>query len=305
MDGIWWIWNFNLRKYVNTGEIGATPAQTLGAMANVNDNADESSNEDLWLCKKAGTDHWQPQALPKQDPSEVNNITVDSEMSDTSDNPVANRIIKAYADLHPRYAVVDDIDAPVLPDGEVPESGTPATPSTFSAVKMRLRAINGVLFIDSDADISSAKIQLGRLGRSYSARYFGEPVKKNGWRIYDHETVAKGTRDFTLQYISLSAVEWSVTGYPYRYKVLFNTDEGSSYAAAWSLTSCFGSITSDSVRIRSGHNVMEVISYALVNRCIQASQVFAIVVDGDYLPFRVTISNEKNEEGFRYGITPL
>lgn len=44
-------------------------------MSNVNDDADESSNEDLWLCKKAGSDHWQPTAIPKQDTDNRESVT--------------------------------------------------------------------------------------------------------------------------------------------------------------------------------------------------------------------------------------
>lgn len=48
----------------------------------------------------------------------INNIEidVDDEMSDTSENPVQNKVIKEYADLHSRYEVINEID---VPDGIV------------------------------------------------------------------------------------------------------------------------------------------------------------------------------------------
>ena len=42
------------------------------------------------------------------------NIIVDDAVSDTSTNPVANKVIKEYVDLHSQYERVDEIDAPDL-----------------------------------------------------------------------------------------------------------------------------------------------------------------------------------------------
>lgn len=44
-------------------------------------------------------------------------LVLDDEMSDTSENGVKNKIIKAYADLHSRYRVIDETEAPDLPGG--------------------------------------------------------------------------------------------------------------------------------------------------------------------------------------------
>lgn len=45
-------------------------------------------------------------------------IVVDSVMSDTSTNPVQNKVIKKYVDLHPQYVVIDEeIEVPDLPSG--------------------------------------------------------------------------------------------------------------------------------------------------------------------------------------------
>lgn len=39
-------------------------------------------------------------------------ITLDTEMSDTSENAVQNKIIKEYVDMHPRYEIVDEVESP-------------------------------------------------------------------------------------------------------------------------------------------------------------------------------------------------
>lgn len=45
-------------------------------------------------------------------------IVVDSEMSDTSTNPVQNKVIKEYVDLHPQYERIEgEIGTPDLPEG--------------------------------------------------------------------------------------------------------------------------------------------------------------------------------------------
>lgn len=45
-------------------------------------------------------------------------IVVDSEMSDTSTNPVQNKVIKEYVDLHPQYERIEgEIGMPDLPEG--------------------------------------------------------------------------------------------------------------------------------------------------------------------------------------------
>lgn len=40
------------------------------------------------------------------------NVVVDTEMSDTSENAVQNKVIKAYADKHPQYEVIEEVEAP-------------------------------------------------------------------------------------------------------------------------------------------------------------------------------------------------
>lgn len=44
-------------------------------------------------------------------------VVVDESMSDTSTNPVQNKVIKTYIDKHPQYEVIEDIEVPDLPSG--------------------------------------------------------------------------------------------------------------------------------------------------------------------------------------------
>lgn len=44
-------------------------------------------------------------------------IKIDSELSDTSENAVQNKVIKAYVDLHPQYEVIEEVEVPDLPEG--------------------------------------------------------------------------------------------------------------------------------------------------------------------------------------------
>lgn len=43
--------------------------------------------------------------------------SVDSEMSDTSENVVQNKVIKEYVDLHPQYEIIEETEVPDLPQG--------------------------------------------------------------------------------------------------------------------------------------------------------------------------------------------
>lgn len=42
---------------------------------------------------------------------------VDTEMSDTSENAVQNKVIKEYADKHPQYEIIEETEVPDLPQG--------------------------------------------------------------------------------------------------------------------------------------------------------------------------------------------
>ena len=45
------------------------------------------------------------------------NITIDTAMSDKSENAVQNKVIKSYVDLHPQYEVIEEVEVPDLPQG--------------------------------------------------------------------------------------------------------------------------------------------------------------------------------------------
>lgn len=168
VDGIWWIWDFDKRRYVNTGEIGAVQAQTLGSLNNVTDEADQLDPDDQILIKKAGKSTWtllNPDFASRADVETLKQIVsslsngtsailqvlkydeardawyidgnfyangqnaaggigeeeggsgvgggiIDEEMSDTSSNAVANKVIKEYVDktdavLSERIAVLE------------------------------------------------------------------------------------------------------------------------------------------------------------------------------------------------------
>lgn len=51
-------------------------------------------------------------------------ITVDSEMSDDSENAVQNKVIKEYVDKHPQYEVIEEVEAPDLPDNPEGSQGS-------------------------------------------------------------------------------------------------------------------------------------------------------------------------------------
>ena len=49
---------------------------------------------------------------------------VDTEMSDTSENAVQNKVIKEYVDLHPQYEVIEEVEVPDLPDNPEGSQGS-------------------------------------------------------------------------------------------------------------------------------------------------------------------------------------
>lgn len=52
------------------------------------------------------------------------NITIDTAMSDKSENTVQNKVIKAYVDLHPQYEVIEEVEVPDLPEGSGGSQGS-------------------------------------------------------------------------------------------------------------------------------------------------------------------------------------
>ena len=51
-------------------------------------------------------------------------ITLDTEMSDTSENAVQNKVIKEYVDRHPQYEVIEEIEVPDLPENPDDSQGS-------------------------------------------------------------------------------------------------------------------------------------------------------------------------------------
>lgn len=237
--------------------------------------------------------------------------TIDTEMSETSDNAVANRIIKAYADLSPKYKVVEEVLAPKLPDGNTPGKGGEGTGSGSSATSanMRLRYIDGVLYVYSDIDLDGAKVQLGRLGRSYSGKKSRENRrKKHGWRIYNPGS--KKDRNFQsdtrLEELRLNLVGNEPLGYRYgvEFVTLAGSDSGDENAKR--LASCFGNITEINCSLTTSRGKCTVYTYDESEDFAQASQIFAIVINGHFLPFRLIVTNNTiSDNGLEYTLTPL
>lgn len=81
-------------------------------------------------------------------------IVVDASMSDTSTNPVQNKVIKAYVDRLPQYDVIGDGDDPDLPDVE----------SLLDTIKAYVNSKfgeivgeNGIFFLEDEATVGTKK----------------------------------------------------------------------------------------------------------------------------------------------------
>lgn len=72
-------------------------------------NANEISDTDICFIKESSEIYTHGQFY---NGSYVNEIVLDSEMSDSSENAVQNKIIKEYIDLHPKYDIISEITAP-------------------------------------------------------------------------------------------------------------------------------------------------------------------------------------------------
>lgn len=227
---------------------------------------------------------------------------IDMTMSDTSENAVANRIIKAYADLSPKYKVVGEVVEPETPGGDPGEGGT--TPSA-SAPRMKLRHIDGILYVESDIDLADAKIQLGRLGRSYSRGkgldgYHGRK-KKNGWRIYNPTTKKADNYNSDTRLTGMRLVHRPRLDFPdeYRYAIEFVTDNLETTDAKYALASSFGTISTDEWHMSTSHGTKT------IGIGSSASQTFAVVINGLYLPFRLFMQMVDPDEGCTLGLTPI
>lgn len=85
-------------------------------------------------------------------------VVIDTEMSDTSTNPVQNKVIKEYVDMHPQYEVIEEIEVPDLPqDPENPE-GSVDLEAVKDYIDERIGEIigdNGIFFWEDDATIGT------------------------------------------------------------------------------------------------------------------------------------------------------
>ena len=215
----------------------------------------------------------------------------DIEMSDDSDNLVSNKVIKEYVDLHPRYEEVEDIVAPK---------------SNVTPKLARMRFIDKKIYVDCSESLGESKtVSLARLGRHFSwhkpkdgSRTF--KVKKHGWRIYNPDTCQNGTRDSYLISLRLD-FKTKARGY-YRYQLMLETDEdGLIPATPINLMGCFGHADDTFAKLKHGHQWETIPS----EDDFYASQTYAIVIDGAYLPFRLTAHWENDEGKVCYGGTPL
>lgn len=81
-------------------------------------------------------------------------IIVDASMSDTSTNPVQNKVIKAYVDRLPQYDIISDGDDPDLPDGEsLLDTIKAYVDSKFGEIVGE----NGIFFLEDEATVGTKK----------------------------------------------------------------------------------------------------------------------------------------------------
>lgn len=81
-------------------------------------------------------------------------ITVDSAMSDTSTNPVQNKVVKAYVDRLPQYDIIGDEDNPGQPGGEsLLETLKAYVDSKFGEIVGE----NGIFFLEDEATVGTKK----------------------------------------------------------------------------------------------------------------------------------------------------
>ena len=84
-------------------------------------------------------------------------ITIDSAMSDTSTNPVQNKVIKAYADLHPKYEIVDE----VVPPEDVEDFATKEWARQTFTEPSDFKTINGQSIVgEGDIELNGGKVTL-------------------------------------------------------------------------------------------------------------------------------------------------
>lgn len=81
-------------------------------------------------------------------------IIVDASMSDTSTNPVQNKVIKAYVDRLPQYDIIEDGDKPDQPGGEsLLDTLKAYVDSKFGEIVGE----NGIFFLEDEATVGTKK----------------------------------------------------------------------------------------------------------------------------------------------------
>ena len=212
----------------------------------------------------------------------------DMEMTDDSANLVTTGVIKEYVDLHPQYEEVEDVLAPE---------------SDITPKRARMRFIRKNIYVDCSESFGESKeVQLARLGRHYSQHRPADGsdkynIVKHGWRIYNYRTTMKGDRDRKLYAIYLE-YEGKAHGY-YRYRLMLEIgDKEIIDATPQNILGCFGIAGEQNASLRHGHKLALIPAYNYY-----ASQTYAIVIDGAYLPFRLTAHWSK--KNVCYGGTPL
>ena len=84
-------------------------------------------------------------------------ITIDSAMSDTSENAVQNKVIKEYVDLHPRYETIEEI----VPPEEVEDFATKQWVRDSFTEPSDFKTINGQSIVgEGDIELNGGKVTL-------------------------------------------------------------------------------------------------------------------------------------------------
>ena len=141
-------------------------------------------------------------------------IEIDGEMSDTSTNPVQNKVVKAYADLHPKYKVIEEIVPPEGGGSGVIVLDTEMSDDSENGVQNKV--------IKKYVDDSIAKIDIDTsnlINVTYdelvAMMMRGQLIALQKYRIIDYVTTTKqeGTMSIKGQYdIIVTALdEWFVS----------------------------------------------------------------------------------------------
>lgn len=201
--------------------------------------------------------------------------------------------------MHPRYELAKDEETEDASIGDA-----------TSAIRMRLRVLNGRMYLDSTHNLDNADVRLGRVGRStkrYLDKQTGKIISKktNGWRITGplSEKIIKVPRaDYFLGLSlrrNLNPTDPAThKRYSFRYQVWLHSENHDAILTSYGLTSCFGYIDdSGSWVVRNGH------STAILLPGSSAKQTYAVVINGFFLPFITTQSSDSEKTTF--GMAPV